>query len=29
LRVLCAVRSLCDGPITRPEGSYRLYHVWV
>ena len=30
LRVLCVVRwGLCDGPITRPEESYRVWCVWV
>jgi len=29
LRALYVVRSLCDGLITRSEGSYRLWCVWV
>jgi hypothetical protein len=29
LWMLCVVRGLCDGPITRPEESYRFRYVEV
>jgi hypothetical protein len=29
LRVLCVVRSLCDGLTTHPEESYRIWCVWM
>jgi len=28
-RMCCQLRSLCDGPITRPKESYRVSCVWV
>jgi hypothetical protein len=29
LWMFCVVRGLCDGPIARPEESYRVWCVWV